>query len=250
MTRAIDGLVNVDFADRSMPDWMVRVKEDYFKGGDSFFASPELSKLIDDMDAHGVEKAILMCQVTATEGRALSFVEARPDRFALGVGGFNLLRPMPTVHALQAFAQNHPVAYASVGPSFWGDGMYPPTDAVYFPLYTKCCELELPLCMNAGMPGPPLPAEPQNPIYYDRVCYRFPELKLCMIHGAEPWWDIAIRLMIKYRNVRLMTSAWSPKYLPESLLHFMRTRGKDRILFASDYPVLSFERCLGEAATL
>ena len=56
--------------------------------------------------------------------------------------------------------------------------------------------------------------------------------------------------MIKYRNLRLMTSAWSPKYLPESLLHYMSTRGKDRVLFATDYPVLSFDRCLGEAAAL
>ena len=45
---------------------------------------------------------------------------------------------------------------------------------------------------------------------------------------ASPWWDVAIRLMLKYRNLRLMTSAWSPKRLPESLLHYMRTRGKDR----------------------
>jgi alkylation response protein AidB-like acyl-CoA dehydrogenase len=51
---------------------------------------------------------------------------------------------------------------------------------------------------------------------------RFPELKLCMIHGADPWWDVAIRLLIKYENLRLMTSAWSPKRLPESLLHYMR----------------------------
>jgi uncharacterized protein len=250
MTRAIDGLVNVDFADRAMPDWMVRVKEDYFKGGDSFFASPELDQLLDDMDAHGVEKSILLCRVNQTEGRSLSFVEARPDRFALGVGGFDLLKPMPNLRALQAFVDNHPVAYASIGPSFWGDGMYPPTDAVYFPLYTKCCELDLPLCMNTGIPGPPLPAEPQNPIHIDRVCYRFPELKLSMIHGADPWWDVATRLMLKYANLRLMTSAWSPKYLPESLLHFMRTRGKGRVMFATDYPVLSFERCIGEALAL
>jgi len=249
MTRAIDCLVNVDFADRAMPDWMVRVKDDYFKGGFEF-ASPELNQLLDDMDAHGVEKAILMTQVGATKGRSIEFVEARPDRFSLGVGGFNLLKPMQTVRSLQAFVENNPVAYATVGPSFWGDGMYPPTDAVYFPLYTKCCELELALCMNTGIPGPPLPAEPQNPIHHDRVLYRFPELKLCMIHGAEPWWEIAIRLMIKYPNTRLMTSAWSPKYLPESLLHFMRTRGKNRILFASDYPVLSFERTLKEAVAL
>jgi predicted TIM-barrel fold metal-dependent hydrolase len=250
MTRAIDGLVNVDMGDRQQPEWMVRVKEDYFKGGDSFFKSPELSELLDDMDAHGVERAILLAQVGAPEGRALAFVEARPDRFALGVGGFNLLKPMPTVRALESFVRDHPVAYASVGPSFWGDGMYPPTDAVYFPLYTKCCELDLALCINTGIPGPPLPAEPQNPIHLDRVCYRFPELKLCMIHGADPWWDTAIRLMLKYRNLRLMTSAWSPKRLPASLLHYMSTRGKDRILFASDYPVLSFERCLSEVANL
>ena len=251
MTRAIDGLVNVDFADQGkQPEWMVRVKEDYFKGGDSFFSSPELNELLETMDANGVEKAILLARVGATEGRALDFVEARPDRFALGVGGFNLLRPMKTVRGLEAFVANHPVAYASVGPSFWGDGMYPPTDPVYYPLYTKCCELDLPLCMNTGMPGPPLPAEPQNPIHIDRVCYRFPELKLSMVHGADPWWDVAIRLLGKYANLRLMTSAWSPKRLPESLLHFMRTRGQDRIMFASDYPVLSMERCIGEALAL
>ena len=50
---------------------------------------------------------------------------------------------MPTVRALESFVRDHPVAYAIVGPSFWGDGMYPPTDAVYYPLYTKCCELDL-----------------------------------------------------------------------------------------------------------
>jgi uncharacterized protein len=250
MTRAIDCLVNVDMGDQPRPDWMVRVKEDYFKGDDSFFKSPELSELLDDMDANGVERAILMANVNAKESRALSFVEARPDRFALAAGGFNLLRPMPTVRSLESFVRDHPVAYAIVGPSFWGDGMYPPTDAVYFPLYTKCCELDLALCMNTGIPGPPLPAEPQNPIHLDRVCYRFPELKLCMIHGADPWWDTAIRLMIKYRNLRLMTSAWSPKRLPASLLHYMSTRGQDRVLFASDHPVLSMQRCLGEAAAL
>ena len=76
---------------------------------------------------------------------------------------------------------------------------------------------------------------------------RFPELKLCMIHGADPWWDVAIRLLIKYQNLRIMTSAWSPKRLPESLLHYMRTRGKDKVIFASDWPVLRQSRVVPEA---
>ena len=250
MTQAIDGLVNVDFSDRQLPEWMIRVKDDYFKAGDSFLKSPELSELVDKMDANSVEKAVLLSSVNSSGDRAMEFVDARPDRFALGVGGLNLLKPMKTLRKLEAFVRDHPVAYAVIGPSFWGDGQYPPSDAVYYPLYTKCCELDLPLCVNSGIPGPPLPAEPQHPLHLDRVCLRFPELRLCMIHGADPWWDVAIRLMIKYRNLRLMTSAWSPKYLPESLLHYMSTRGKDRILFATDFPVLSFERCLSEAAGL
>jgi predicted TIM-barrel fold metal-dependent hydrolase len=250
MTRAIDCLVNIDIGGKAPPDWLLRVKDDYFKGDDSFLKQPELNELLDDMDAHGVERAILMASSSDGDSRARTFAQSRPDRFSLAVGGFNLLRPMPTVRNLEAFVRDHPVSYAIVGPSFWGDGMYPPTDPVYYPLYTKCCELDLPLCMNTGIPGPPLPAEAQNPIHLDRVCYRFPELKLCMIHGADPWWDTAIRLMLKYKNLRLMTSAWSPKRLPDSLLHYMRTRGTDRILFASDYPVLSFERTLGEAANL
>jgi predicted TIM-barrel fold metal-dependent hydrolase len=250
MTRAIDCLVNIDIGGKVPPEWLIRVKDDYFKGDDSFLKQPEMQELLDDMDANNVERAILLAGSSDRDSRALSFVESRPDRFALAVGGFNLLRPMPTVRRLEALVRDHPVAYTLVGPSFWGDGMYPPTDAVYYPLYTKCCELDLPLCMNTGIPGPPLPAEPQHPLHLDRVCYRFPELKLCMIHGADPWWDTAIRLMLKYPNLRLMTSAWSPKRLPESLLHYMRTRGTDRIVFASDYPVLSFQRTLGEAANL
>ena len=128
--------------------------------------------------------------------------------------------------------------------------MYPPSDAVYYPLYAKCAELELPLCVNTGLPGPPIPGEVQNPIHLDRVCVRFPELKLCMIHGADPWWDVAIRMLIKYQNLRLMTSAWSPKRLPDSLLHYMRTRGKNKVIFASDWPVLRQSRVVPEALAL
>ena len=250
MHRAIDCLVNVDLGDQKQPDWMVRVKEDYFKGGESFLSSPELPELLDDMDAHGVERAIVLSKLGVDGDRGLRYASERPDRLALGVGGVNLLRPVKSLRRLESFVRDHPVAYVTVGPSFWGDGMYPPSDAVYYPLYYKCCELDLPVCLNTGIPGPPLPAEAQHPLHLDRVCIRFPELKLCMIHGADPWWDTAIRLMLKYANLRLMTSAWSPKRLPESLLHYMSTRGKDRVIFASDSPALSMDRTLGEAAAL
>ena len=248
--RVIDCLINVDFGDRPQPDWMIRVKEDYFKAGDEMLASTPADALIEEMDANGVARAVLLTRLAEPSPRALAYVEDFPERFALGIGGLDLLRPMPTLRALDAFRRSHPVAYAQVGPSFWGDGRYPPSDAVYYPLYTKCSEWELPLCLATGLPGPPIAGEAQHPMHLDRVCQRFPELKLCMHHGADPWWDVAIRLMTKYRNLHLMTSAWSPRRLPAELLHFMRDRGRDRVIFASDSPVLTIERCVGEARAL
>jgi predicted TIM-barrel fold metal-dependent hydrolase len=250
VARAHDLLVNTDLGDTKQPEWMVRVKEDYFKAGDSMFQSRELGELLDEMDQMGVVRSVLMTNMGRSMDRVLSFVDAHPDRFSIGLGGHNLLRPMENLRNLESFVADHPVAYTVIGPSFWGDGMYAPSDAVYYPLYTKCCELDLPLFMNTGLPGPPIPGEVQNPIHLDRVCVRFPELKLAMMHGADPWWDTAIRLMIKYKNLRLVTSAWAPRHLPESLLHFMRTRGKNRIMFASDSPVLSITRCIKEASEL
>lgn len=248
--RAHDCLVNVHFGDDEQPEWMHRVKNEYFKRGDSIFGKWEMEKVLAEMDENGVERAVLSANLREPKSSAIRFVEARPDRFALSVGGLDLLRPMPSLRELEAFVRSLPVVSAVVGPSFWGDGMYDAGNAVYYPLYTKCCELELPLCMNTGLPGPPIPGEAQNPIHLDRVCVRFPELRLCMIHGADPWWEIAIRLMIKYPNLHLMTSAWAPKYLPETLLHYMRTRGKKKVIFASDAPVLSITRTIGEAMQL
>jgi uncharacterized protein len=206
--------------------------------------------LLDEMDTHGVAKAILMDNLAKPSVTARKFVEARPDRFMLAMGGLNLLRPVASLRELTAVVADLPVAYTVVGPSFWGDGQYPPSDAVYYPLYAKCAEIDLPLCVNTGMPGPPIPGEVQNPIHLDRVCVRFPELRLCMIHGADPWWDVAIRMLIKYQNLRLMTSAWSPKRLPDPLLHYMRTRGPKKIIFASDWPVLRQSRVVPEALAL
>ena len=248
--QAIDCLVNVDLGDKAPPDWMVRVKDDTFKGDASFFHSPELPELLETMDAHGVDHAVLMTKLDEPNHRAIGYADARPDKFHLGLGGLDLLHPMANLRALESFVANHQVAYAAVGPSFWGDARYAPDHAVYYPLYVRCCDLDLPLCVNTGIPGPPLPAEVQDPIHLDRVCSQFPELKVCMIHGADPWWDTAMRMLGKYPNLRIMTSAWAPKRLPPRFIEFVTKRGRDRVIFGSDAPVLTAERVLGEISGL
>ena len=244
--RAIDCWVNVTMGEQKPPDYLIRVKEDYFKGGDEFFKNIEPAELIAQMDEAGVEKAVLTVNVRNPSKHALGFAQKYPDRCAYAVNVAPTGK-MNEVWELEALTRNEPVVMARAVP-FGTDT--PPGHVNYLPLYVKCIELDLPVSINTGLPGPPVPGECQNPIHLDKVCVQFPELRICMAHGADPWWAVAIRLMIKYRNLHLMTSAYAPKYLPQELVHYMNTRGPDKILFASDHPVLSFARCIGEAQAL
>lgn len=244
--RAIDPWVNVNMGEQSPPEWLVRVKEDYFRGGDEFFQNVSPEQLRADMDEAGVEKAIVSLDVAAPSKHVLAFAQALPGRIAFAAG-VDPNKLMPELWRLEALVRNEPVVMARVVP-FLHD--LPPTAPLYYPLYAKCVELDLPLSINTGLPGPPVPGDCQDPMHLDRVCFRFPDLKLCMAHGADPWWGLAIRLMIKYKNLHLMTSAWSPRRLPDELLHFMRTRGQDKILWASDHPALTIERTLPHARAL
>jgi predicted TIM-barrel fold metal-dependent hydrolase len=246
VVRAIDCWVNVTMGEQKPPEYLIRVKEDYFKGGDEFFRNLEPDALLEQMDRAGVEKAVLSVDASRPSDHALRFAEKHPGRFFYAAS----LQPtgkMKEVWALESLVRSQPVVMARVVP-FGTDT--PPSDVRYFPLYVKCIELDLPVSINTGLPGPPVAGECQNPIHLDRVCVQLPELRICMAHGADPWWAVAIRLMLKYRNLHLMTSAYAPKYLPPELIHYLNTRGQDKILFASDHPVLSFERCIREAEAL
>ncbi|MEM9255812.1 MAG: amidohydrolase family protein [Pseudomonadota bacterium] len=244
--KAIDPWVNVSMGAVADLPFMKKVKEEYFKAGDDFFRNIEPDELIQLMDKIGVEKAFLTVDPYRPEQRILDFTTLFPERFFIAAQP-RIQKGMKALWALEDLARDVPVVMARVTP-FEMD--LPPNDPVYFPLYAKCIEMDIACGINTGLPGPPVPGECQNPMYLDRVCLHFPELKLIMQHGADPWWDIAIRLMIKYRNLYMMTSAYSPRYLPESLIHYMNTRGKHKIMFASDHPVLGMDRCLEEAAAL
>jgi predicted TIM-barrel fold metal-dependent hydrolase len=233
--------------DMAKEDYLVRVAKDYFKATDQdFFRNFTPAEMLATMDEVGVEKAIITTDVRRPGDTVLEFVEKHPDRFAIGAQ-IDPTRLMKSVRALVSIHKDYPVVLARITPFYFDR---PPTDPCYYPIYSKCVELDLPLTINTGIPGPPMPGECQNPMYLDRVCLDFPDLKLVMAHGADPWWGVAMRLMLKYRNLYLKTSAYLPKYLPPELIHFMNTRGQNKIIFASDHPALQMKRALEEAQKL
>jgi predicted TIM-barrel fold metal-dependent hydrolase len=244
--RVIDAWVNVGMTDTPTA-WQKQVAEEVFKRPkEDVFKAFSVEEVVGAMDEAGVEKAILTLRVDRPSKEVLKFVEARPERFAVSA----LVDPRTGVKAtreLEALVRQHPVKLARVIPCVVG---LPPDDRAYYPLYAKCVELGLPVSVNTGVPGPLLPARTQDPIALDDVCLFFPELVVVMANGADPWWDVAIRLMVQHKHLYLMTSAFAPKYLPPSLLQFMSSRGQDKVMFATDFPFLTMQRCTTEARAL
>ena len=247
--RVIDTWVNVSIAGGgdTRPEFLQRVNTDYFKRDDEdFFRTYGADEMLALMDRLEVEKAILTTAAHRPDPTVLQYAKDHPDRFFLGAQ-LDPSKPMKAVGALDRFVAEHGAVLARITP-FTID--VPPNDAIYYPVYTKCVELGLPISINTGIPGPPAPGECQHPMHLDKVCLHFPDLVLVMAHGADPWWGEASRLMLKYPNLYLMTSAYLAKYLPPDFVHFMNTRGAHKVMFASDHPALAMERAVEEARKL
>jgi len=88
---------------------------------------------------------------------------------------------------------------------------------------------------------------PQHVELIDEVCWYFPELTFVMRHGAEPWTELAVKLLLKWPNLYYSTSAFAPKYYPRAIIDFANTRGSDKVMYAGYFPMgLSLDRIFRE----
>jgi predicted TIM-barrel fold metal-dependent hydrolase len=123
----------------------------------------------------------------------------------------------------------------------------PVSDRRYYPAFQTCIDLDIPIVLNAGVPGPRVPGDCQDVRHFDQVCYDFPELRVVMRHGAEPWEDLAVKLMLKWPGLHFMTSGFAPRYYPKAIVDFANTRGADKVMYAGYYPMaLSLRRIFDE----
>lgn len=123
----------------------------------------------------------------------------------------------------------------------------PVSDRRYYPIYQTCIDLDIPIISNAGIAGPRVPSACQDVMHFDQVCYDFPELRIVMRHGAEPWEALAVKLMLKWPGLHYMPSAFAPKYYPKAIIDYANTRGADKVMYAGYYPMgLSLRRIFEE----
>ncbi|UCE87594.1 MAG: amidohydrolase family protein [Deltaproteobacteria bacterium] len=215
-----------------------------FKNIPSYTPGADLLKLtLQEMDKHGIERA--MIGVDDHIESAQRALREHPDRFFASYE-VKPNRGMQEVRKLQRLHGEYGLKSATAFPA----GNFPQVaidDKKFFPIYAKCVELDIPICVCCGVPGPRVPMGVQDVARIDEVCWFFPELRFVMRHGAEPWTDLAVKLMLKWPNLYYSTSAFAPRYYPKSIVEYANTRGADKVLYAGYFPMgLSLDRIFSE----
>lgn len=209
-------------------------------------------QIVEEMDRAGINRLMLSAWhrpggwITHNDEIA-EMINRYPDRFT-GVAAVNLERPVEAVRELERAVGELGFKALRVVPWLWNR---PPNDKFYFPLYVKCLELDIPFCTQVGHTGPLMPSETGRPVpYLDEVALTFPELRIVAGHIGHPWTDEMIGVAWKHENVYIDTSAYLPRYYPPQLVHYMKTYGRDKVLFGTNFPQLSLAKCVEQAAAL
>ena len=212
--------------------------EDLDEGADRLAA---IEETLAAMDQFNVRTGM----IHLSDDRTPEAVRRYPDRF-VACQSVDPNKGMEAVRKIQRAHEDYGIRAVAFFPS----GQNPPVPINHrlaYPVYAKCVELDLPIFINVGVPGPRIPMMPQYVGHLDVVCFDFPELKVVMRHGAEPWEDLAVKLMLKWPNLYYSTSAFAPKYWPEAIIKFANTRGADKVLYAGYYPMgLELSRIMDE----
>lgn len=194
---------------------------------------------IEQMDKHNIERAML--GLDDHNEVAKEALRRYPERFFASYEA-NPNNAMDEVRKIERLHKEFGIKAVTGFPS----GLCPQVpinDKKWYPIYAKLVELDLPFCVCVGVPGPRLPMAPQKVELLDEVCWFFPELKVVMRHGAEPWDELAWKLMLKYPNLYYSTSAFAPKFYPESIINYANSRGADKVMYAGYFPMgISLDR--------
>jgi predicted TIM-barrel fold metal-dependent hydrolase len=174
----------------------------------------------------------LLWDVPETEVQALA--DAAPGR-VFGLVGIDPREGLSGVRKLEQWVRNG--AFVGAHLHTYGFGLAV-NDRRYYPFYAKCAELGVPVVVQVGHSAEQMPSALGRPLLLDDVALEIPELTIVAAHTGWPWVEELVALAWKHRNVYIGTSAHFPKYWDPALVTFANGRGRGKVLFGTDYPVM------------
>lgn len=206
-------------------------------------------EVVADLDRYNVEWAVITgrdCETTygarSNNDSVIEFVRQFPNKF-IGFIGLDPHKGMRAIHELKASVTELGMRGAAVDPYL---AQIYANDAKYYPIYAKCCELDVPIIFTTG-PATLVPnaiIDHVAPRYIDFVARDFPELKIVISHGGYPWVNEAITVAQRNRNVYIDLSEYEFSPMAEAYVEAANTMIGDKILFASAHPFVDFREAL------
>ena len=208
-----------------------------------------LAEVVADLDRHQVEWAVITgrdCETTygskSNNDSVIEFVKAYPNKF-IGFVGLDPHKGMKAIAEFKAAVNDLGLRGAAVDPYL---AQIYAHDAKYYPIYAKCCELDVPIVFTTG-PATLVPnaiIDHVAPRYIDIVARDFPELKIVISHGGYPWVNEAISVAERNRNVFIDLSEYEYAPMAEAYIQAANTMIPDKVLFASAHPFVDFREAL------
>jgi len=212
-------------------------------------AVSSLGELLAGMDEVGIDVGVAAGALSSPDlDRLLADAAATGGRIRVAAVADRPRSPVDQVARLREVASDPALCLVRVTPLVH---QYPLNHRLYYPLYAACTELDLPVSINVGIPGPRVRSGCQHPTLLEDVLIDFPDLTVIGAHMGHPYEALLIQYMLKWPKLYLSNSAYSAKYLDPGLVEFMgSSRGRGRVLFASDHPFFPMKRALDAARQL
>jgi predicted TIM-barrel fold metal-dependent hydrolase len=255
----VDGWVNL-FPEAFASRWTAKDEQ---KGvlqlfGPDLAKGPTVEGLIEAMDDCGVDLGVLTAGLSDPErahrmgGYAaedfLAIAEEHPGRFLVSSAVDKAAKPRANCARVRELAQHPAFAMVRVTPLVEQHDL---NHRLYYPVYATCEELGLPVSINVGIPGPQVRSRCQDPVLLEDVLIDFPGLTVVGAHMGHPYEALLIQYMLKWPQLHVMTSAYLATYMDPAVVRFMdSSRGRGRVLWASDHPVIPAAKALAAAREL
>jgi len=264
MNQAGAGLRAIDF--RVQPPWRWTESEPEIEGldgykrvyGEGYKRGHSYERLRADLVRLGIQAVVHSEPVRGHardwNDRTHETLKRSPDVFVAGFCGVDPRDIMGGLHEIDRCYHDLGLRGVSLVCDFHNIDL---SDKRCYPFYAKAAQLGIPVALHVGVNfTTSSPIRHGHPAHVDEIACHFPDLVLICAHGGWPWPNEMIAVAWKHANVYLDFGAIAPKYIAsdaggwEPMKHFMNSVLQERILFASDWPMIGHDRLLAELALL
>ncbi len=239
-----------------------RYGEEYDRAADKYFRSTRRPTIAESIESYRALKCGLVMFTVDAESQLgrrripneeIAEAASKNSDIMIAFGSVDPHKGKMGAREARRLIEEHGVKGFKFHPTVQG---FHPYDKMAWPIYEVIAEHGLPAIFHSGHSGigsgmrcgGGLRLEYSNPMHLDDVAISFPDMQIVIAHPSWPWQDEALSVAMHKPNVWIDLSGWSPKYFPAQLVQYANTMLKDRVLFGSDFPLITPERWMRDFA--